>query len=101
MAIPQQDIKILWGLSGNCCAFPGCSRELITTEPGTSILGEMAHIIAQSSDGPRGVSTLSQTERDSFRNLILLCPLHHTLIDKDSSTWTPDKLLAMKLNQER
>lgn len=69
-------------------------------EPDLSILGEMAHIIAQKPDGPRGVSTLSLSERDSFKNLILLCPTHHTIIDKDSSTWTPDKLLEMKLNHE-
>ena len=100
MATSKQDLKILWGLSGNCCAFPGCTKELIATEPEVSVLGEMAHNIAQSPDGPRGVSTLSRKERDSFRNLILLCPYHHTLIDKDSSTWTTDKLLEMKLNHE-
>jgi HNH endonuclease len=100
MGITQRDIKILWGLSGNCCAFPGCSKELITTESVVSVLAEMAHIIAQKPDGPRGESTLSRKERDCFRNLILLCPYHHTLIDKDSSTWTADKLLEMKLNHE-
>lgn len=100
MEISRRDIKILWGLSGNCCAFPGCSRELIIAEPEGSVLAEMSHIIAQSPGGPRGESTFSQKERDGFKNLILLCPSHHTLIDKDSSTWTPDKLLEMKLNHE-
>ena len=60
MAITQRNIKILWGLSGNCCAFPGCPKELITTESEVSVLAEMAHIIAQKPDGPRGESILSQ-----------------------------------------
>ena len=64
------------------------------------MLAEMAHIIAQKPDGPRGESTLSPKERDSHKNLILLCPDHHTLIDKNSSSWTPDKLLEMKLDHE-
>ena len=100
MAISQRDIKILWALSGNCCSFPGCFNELITKETEFSILAEMAHIIAQSPGGPRGVSTLSQKERDSYENLILLCPFHHTIIDNDRNTWTVDKLHEIKLKHE-
>ncbi len=43
------------------------------------MIGEMAHIIAQQPDGPRGQPGGGE---DSYENLILLCPTHHTEIDK-------------------
>jgi len=46
------------------------------------VIGEMAHIVAEESDGPRGKSPLSKAQRNSYANLILLCPTHHTRIDK-------------------
>lgn len=49
----MKDVKVLWGRSGNRCAFPGCKIEL-TPDGSKSTLGEMAHIVADSPDGPRG-----------------------------------------------
>ncbi|MCC3316488.1 HNH endonuclease signature motif containing protein [Nocardia africana] len=44
------------------------------------ILGQEAHIVGRSEDGPRGKEPI-EGDRDSVDNLILLCPTHHTLID--------------------
>lgn len=100
MAIPTLDAKVLWGRSGSRCAFPDCRKDL-TFGSGAGIIGEMAHIIATRADGPRGDLSLAQNLRDSYSNLILLCPAHHTLIDKDETTWTVDKLKELKTNHEK
>lgn len=95
----MKDVKLLWGRSGNRCAFPGCKIEL-TTDGSETTLGEMAHIVADSPDGPRGESDLTPEARDNYSNLILLCPTHHTLIDKNPEEWTVEKLKLMKLEHE-
>lgn len=60
-------------------------RRLLTTDGSPpdrdAILGEMAHIVAESPDGPRGQSPLTPTERNNYENLLLLCNVHHQLID--------------------
>ena len=70
----DKDIKILWGRSGNRCAI--CKLEL-TADGSLETLGEMAHIVARSPNGPRGTQDLPVNDPDSYDNLILLCPTHH------------------------
>lgn len=94
----DSDIKILWGRSGNRCAI--CGIEL-TPEGEAATLGEMAHIIARASSGPRGDSDLQIPDRDNYSNLILLCPTHHTQIDKNPAEWTIEKLHERKTKHER
>lgn len=81
MAIPEKDIKKLWGLAAGRCSKPGCEDECIkfldATDP--TVIGEMAHVIAKKPDGPRGMPSGGE---DTYENLILLCPTHHTEIDK-------------------
>ncbi|WP_063002578.1 hypothetical protein [Nocardia mikamii] len=40
-------------------------------------LGEIAHIVADSPNGPRGDSPLTAAARNDYQNLILLCNQHH------------------------
>jgi hypothetical protein len=47
----ELDVKLLWGRSGFRCAL--CKIELTANGPKDTI-GEMAHIVAKSSNGPRG-----------------------------------------------
>jgi hypothetical protein len=93
----EKDVKILWGRSGNRCAI--CKIEL-TPVGSKSVLGEMAHIIADSPQGPRGDSHLTSEQRNEYDNLILLCPTHHTLIDKNEEEWTVEKLRIIKSEHE-
>ena len=81
MTISANDIKILWGMAARKCSKPGCGEECIKfiDDTGPTVIGEMAHIIAHSPEGPRGVS---EGGEDSYGNLILLCPTHHTETDK-------------------
>lgn len=101
MGILQKDIKLLWGRSGNRCA--KCRIEL--TQDAKAItssftLGEQAHIIGEKDNAARGQSNLSDKERNSYHNLILLCPTHHTEIDNNESDWTVEKVHQMKSEHE-
>jgi hypothetical protein len=99
-AFPTTTIKIIWGASGAICAFPSCGQSLIIEDTGAdhSIpLGEMAHIIGHSdSDGPRKDPSYPREKIDLPENIILLCPTHHTLIDKQDTTYTVEDVRGMK-----
>jgi hypothetical protein len=47
------------------------------------VVGQEAHIVAEEDDGPRGDLSMPISERNAYQNLILLCPTHHILVDKD------------------
>ena len=101
MSIGQKNIKLLWGRSGNRCAV--CKTELTQNAAVVSAaftLGEQAHIVGEKEDAPRGKSQLNQQERDSYHNLILLCPNDHTIIDKNEADWPIEKLHQIKSEHE-
>lgn len=101
MAIKGKDIKILWGRSGNRCAL--CRTQLTQDAAAVSAtftLGEQAHIVGDKDDAARGTSPLSPEERDSYHNLILLCPNHHTEIDKNEADWPVERLHLTKSKHE-
>jgi tetratricopeptide (TPR) repeat protein len=104
VAISDTDRKLLWGGSGNKCSFPGCRCE-VTQKPRTGDLrftiGEEAHIVARTLDGPRGDHPLPLKDRDRYDNFILLCPTHHAVIDRDVVTYTVEKLHQIKRDHER
>lgn len=104
MAISARTQKILWGKAGATCSFPTCPRKLVADATELDIevvLGEVAHIVAQSKDGPRGEYPPSGGDVDSYENLILLCEEHHKLIDGQPRTYTVAKLWQMKEDHER
>lgn len=101
--ISKKDIKTLWGKSGNICAFPGCFCELAQEDSVGSnvIIGEMAHIEGENQTSARYNPRMKDEERDAYKNRILLCPTHHTVIDKDSNLYTVDNITGMKTNHEK
>ena len=104
MGISLKTHKLLWGRSGNKCAFADCRHDLIADETESddeSIIGDEAHIVARSEDGPRGNSNLSIEDRDKYDNLILLCRRHHKIIDDQFNFYTVEKLIKIKSNHEK
>jgi hypothetical protein len=94
-------IRKLFALSMNQCAFPDCKTEII--DPTTStILGEICHICAQSSGGPRYDPEQTSEERHSFENLVLLCRNHHKVIDdlENLHRFTIQFLIQLKADHE-
>jgi len=77
--------KILWGLSGNRFAFPGCNQLLhqSVSETGSAMIGEECHIEARNGNGPRFNPNLSEIQINDYGNLILLCPIHHKMVDQN------------------
>ena len=65
------------------CMFEGCGADL-TEDPVTRVSGNfatLAHNVAASEAGARGVLYLSGSLADDPENILLLCDTHHRLVD--------------------
>lgn len=91
--------KRLFAVSGNLCAFPKCSTPLIDPQSG-SVVGEMCHIKGEKPGAARYDSTQTNEQRHHFDNLILLCNVHHKIVDDDEVAYTVERLLRMKQDHE-
>lgn len=111
MSIGVVDRKILWGRSANRCSWNGCDIRLTVNEGSPEaqllsrhgvVLGEEAHIRSRKADGPRHESDYPKERLDTYANLILLCPTHHTQIDSDGGIhWATASIESMKSDHER
>ena len=104
MGISLKSHKMLWGRAGNRCAFPNCQQELVMDETGTddaSLIGEECHIVARSPDGPRGDDSYSKDKIDKYANLILMCRVHHKIIDDQPGTYNVAFLGDLKERHEK
>lgn len=78
------------------CMFEGCGKNLTVDE----ITGQrgnfsyLAHNVAASERGPRGVFYLSGLLADDPSNILLLCDVHHRLIDMIAKSDYPAERLA-------
>ncbi|MDO6658003.1 HNH endonuclease signature motif containing protein [Anaerobacillus sp. 1_MG-2023] len=102
MGITEKDIKLLWGRAAGFCSHPECNENLTRNyESGYITLGEMAHVIARSENGPRGSEIYLNKSKDTYENLILLCPTHHRNIDKAPKEFSVAQILDWKKNHEK
>jgi len=95
---------MLWGRAAGRCSLPDCRRALVLDETETddpSLVGEACHIVAESESGPRGVSALTREERDKYGNLILMCAVHHKMIDDQPNHFSVPVLHTMKATHEQ
>ena len=100
MAGPSdKTVKRLFALSRNRCAYPKCETPIV--HPSGTVVGEVCHMKAQNNGGPRFDAHQSEEARHSFENLILLCSVHHRVIDDQPATYTVDLLAEMKEMHER
>src|SRR5712672_137921 len=102
--IPQKTQSALWARAGGRCEYRGCNEDLIGDlvagrEDGK--FGFIAHIVADSADGPRGDPVRSPALRKDLNNLMLLCAKHHKGVDVDYLADHPESvLLEMKAEHE-
>ena len=83
----------LFANSGGHCQRPECANRLFVDAGTKNVhIAEMAHIIAASGKGPRSDATVTQTDKGSYDNLILLCANCHTIIDKAPAEF-PDSMV--------
>lgn len=66
-------------------------------------IGEMAHIRGEKPGANRHDPAQSGVDRDGYANLVLLCPTHHTVIDKPENlaAYSVNLLLNMKLQHNK
>lgn len=105
MAITEKTIKLLWANAAGRCSFTGCNQRLTVEQAAHSApytLGEMAHIKGKNEGANRYDESQTEQQRDSYENLILLCPNHHTTIDKpeNENLYPVDLLINMKTEHE-
>ena len=105
MTISMKTIKILWANSAGRCSFDGCNKRLCLEdahEYATYTIGVMAHIYGRKPGSNRYVPSLTQDFIDSYNNLILLCPDHHSIIDKKENEkhYSTEMLIEMKRKHE-
>lgn len=100
MAISDKDLKLLWGRAAGRCSYcnVGLTMELDRNDP--IVIGEMAHVIARKENGPRGSELINEEERNTYKNLILLCPNHHKMIDKAPDQFSVAGILKWKRDHE-
>ena len=103
MALSIKTNRMLWGRAASRCSLQECRQELVldyldTDDP--SLVGEAAHIVAEQSEGPRGHSTLTLEQRNTYANLILLCNVHHKQVDDQVNHFTVERLNLIKTGHE-
>lgn len=91
-------IKRLYAVSGNRCAFPKCTAPLVH---GNKVTGRVCHIKGAKPGSARYDAGQSEAERHGFENLILMCPIHHDVIDADEVAYSVERLLSLKVSDER
>ena len=102
--IPNKIQVALWARAGGRCEYRGCNEDLIGDliagrEDGK--FGFIAHIVADSADGPRGDPLRSPALSKNLNNLMLLCAKHHKGVDVDYLADHPESvLLEMKAEHE-
>ena len=101
--IPEKIKVRLWGKAGGRCEYEGCNNRLwldSLTQAEFNI-AYIAHIVADKPDGPRGDKDLSENLKAKLSNLMLMCDMHHRLIDQEDVDGHPvERLHQMKAAHE-
>ena len=103
---PREITKLLvWGRAAGRCQFRNCLKPLdhdLLSGKFDFNSAYLAHIIASSPGGKRGHLELSHKLADESSNIMLMCDVHHRIIDGET-TWQDypvDLLLKMKNEHE-
>lgn len=101
MSYTAPTLKKLFALSGNVCAFPGCTAPIIDDETGI-VVGEVCHIKGKSKNGPRYDENQTEAERNSYENLLVMCDPHNKIVDHETTRdkYTVEVLRKMKEEHE-
>jgi HNH endonuclease len=101
MAITDKTRKLLWGRSGRSCAFCKCDLFIdATAESEESVVGDECHIVSGQVEGPRYDPTFRADLIDHVSNLLLLCKVHHKMVDDQYETYTTEVLRKIKADHE-
>lgn len=97
----EADLKRLFALSHNVCAYPTCDQRIADAQWPT-VQAEICHIFGLNPGSARHDPELDEATLNDFGNLILMCPNHHRVIDElEPHAWPADRLLELKASHER
>ncbi|WP_156409401.1 hypothetical protein [Mycobacterium sp. Root265] len=102
MTMKDHDRKKLWGQAAATCSM--CRKPLVSIASNASdpdaLIGEEAHIISASRRGPRGAASVAGMDLDGYYNKILLCRVHHRIVDEQTNAFPVEKLREIKSQHE-
>lgn len=95
--------RALYTFSAATCYFPDCPTRVLVFVGGEPVSNvEIAHIRGAMPGSPRYDPSMTDDERRSFANLILLCTPHHKVVDRLHPDDFPAEVLAgWKAQHER
>lgn len=104
---PGEKARLLvWGRAAGRCQYTNCGKrldqDLVSGELGKNF-AYLAHNVASSPGGVRGDPDLSPDLADDPNNIVLMCDVHHRVIDdpQNVEAYSVEALRAMKLASER
>ena len=74
---------------------------MTATNDSDAIIGDECHIHARQEGGARSNLSMSIDELDDYENLILLCKVHHKMVDDQPNTYAVDALRNLKKKHEK
>ena len=89
----------LFALSGNRCAFPDCQTRLVD-RANKSNVGEVCHIKGDKPSSPRYDHNQSDSDRHGPDNLVIMCNVHHKIIDDNPEKYSVEYLTELKQKHE-
>jgi len=96
---PTSDtLRELFLKSGNLCSFPGCAKLMMNLDG--VFIGQICHIEAAEEGGERFNSAMTNEQRRSAANLMLMCYEHHQ-VSNDVNKYTVEVLRGFKEDHER
>ena len=87
--------------SGGRCYWPGCPEKVFRDEAGEPYrTAAIAHIQGANPGSARYKKKMTNDQRRSITNLMLLCGPHHWIVDQDELKYTAEKLQSWKTRHE-
>lgn len=97
LPVKPTTLRALFAKSGNVCAYPGCTHELVNSK--NKFVAEVCHIEAAEPGGERYNSAQGDEQRRSFENLLILCHKHHVETD-EVEEFPVEKMKELKASHE-
>ena len=97
IANTKEQYRTLFAKTGNQCAFPGCHHPLIDDD--NVFVAQVCHIEAAQPGGPRYNPEMTDEDRRSVDNLMVMCYRHHKTTD-NTEAYSASRLQRMKTEHE-
>jgi len=89
--------KKLYAVSLNRCYNPDCDNKIIEEE---SNISAIVHIKGLEPGSARYEANMTDDERNSYQNLMLLCSICHKIVDDQPDKYTAELLKSWKIKRE-